>query len=118
MKNDRIIVVTGSKARFAQEMEEVVSDLRASGICAIMDSTFSPLKECYGRKQFMRTILDAATLIVYNKGGYIGFHTLLEIVLAEVAGIEVEYWFEKERRFSSEELSEMYYKWRREDVRV
>jgi len=91
---DELVVITGSSNRFGEEIYALAEELKFKwGTTIIVDSMFHKLSEPKARKQFMRTILDADKLIVYNKDGYIGFHTNFEIVLALIAGIEIEYWF-------------------------
>ena len=109
MENE-LIVITGSSNRFRIEIKELYDEMIADGKSVVIDSIFHNLTERRGRKQFMRTILDADILLVYNKDGYIGFHTCLEVVMAEVAGIKVEYHFPDlaGRKFISK-LKDMYY---------
>lgn len=94
---DEIIVITGSTKRFKKDIYELAKRMIQSGKTVIIDSHFHNLTEHRGRKQFLRMILDADKLLVYNKGGYIGFHTCFEVILAKMAGIRVRYHFGRNR---------------------
>ena len=98
MENE-VIVITGSSNRFAEEIETLANEMKADGKTVIIDSVFHGLTESRGRKQFMRMILDADRLIVYNKDNYIGFHTCLEIATAIEAGIRIQYYYHSPPKF-------------------
>lgn len=91
-----IIVITGSTNRFGKEIYELAQKMRDNGEFVIDDSMFHLLPEEVGRREFMKRILDAKRLLIYNKDGYIGYHTNIEISIASVIGIEVDYYFGKE----------------------
>ena len=93
---DEIIVITGSSHRFGKEIYKLAESMRQSGKYVIDDSRFHLLSESIGRREFIKRICGADKLLVYNKNGYIGFHTKLEITIAEVIGIEIEFLFKKE----------------------
>jgi len=88
-----ILVITGSSRRFGPEIHALAESMRKSGKFVIDDSHFHILVEEKGRRQFIRQICDADRLLVYNKDGYIGYHTNLEIKLAEAIGVQVAYLF-------------------------
>ncbi len=90
---DELIVITGSSNKFGEEIYQLAGEMKAEGRTVIVDSMFHKLSELRARKQFMRTILDADTLLVYNKDGYIGFHTKFETLMALIAGIRIKYHF-------------------------
>ena len=94
-KPEEIIVITGSSNRFGKEIYALAESMRKQGKFVVDDSRFHLLPEHIGRREFMKRILDCDTLLVYNKNGYIGFHTKLEITMAEVTGKRVEYHFEQ-----------------------
>ena len=98
MKSGEIIVITGSSNKFGKEIYALAESMRKSGKYVIDDSQFHLLPEPIGRREFMKRILDADILLVYNKNGYIGYHTKLEITMAEVIGIKVEYLFPIEKK--------------------
>jgi hypothetical protein len=95
MKNqsEEIIVITGSTKRFGREIYALAESMRKEGKFVIDDSQFHLLPEHIGRREFIKRICDADKLLVYNKNGYIGFHTRLEITLAKVIGVNVEFIF-------------------------
>jgi len=89
----QIIVITGSTKRFGTEIYALAESMRRKGEFVIDDSQFHLLPEHIGRREFIKRICDADRLLVYNKNGYIGFHTRLEITLARVIGVDVEFLF-------------------------
>ena len=92
---NKFVVITGSTNKFSKEIYELSQQLRDQGVYVIDDSRFHLLPEEIGRREFMKRILDSDMLLVYNKDQYIGLHTKLEISLAEVAGIRIEYIFDE-----------------------
>ena len=87
------IVITGSSNKFAREIYEYAEKLRKEGNYVVDDEAFHVLPENEGRCEFIKRICDCDKLLVFNKEGYIGFHTQFEIILAEIIGKEVEYIF-------------------------
>lgn len=92
-----IVVITGSSRKFGKEIYALAESMRKSGEFVIDDSQFHLLPETIGRREFIKRICDADRLLVYNKNGYIGFHTNLEITLAKVIGVEVEFLFPNDK---------------------
>lgn len=95
-EDKEIIVITGSSNKFGAEIYKLAKSMRESGKFVIDDSMFHLLPEEIGRCEFMKCILGCDRLLVFNKEGYIGFHTRLEITMAEVTGKVIEYLFPKE----------------------
>jgi hypothetical protein len=93
LANDELVVITGSSKRFSREIYALAEKLRKEGKTVIVDFIFHNLPEWKSRRQFIRAILDADKLMVFNMDGYIGFHSHFEATLAEMCGVKVEYLF-------------------------
>jgi len=96
-KDKKITVITGSSNKYGAEIYAVANFHRNNGEFIIDDSQYHLLPENIGRKEFIKRILDCDKLLVYNKNGYIGFHTKLEIMIAEVIGVKIQYLFNKNK---------------------
>lgn len=105
---EELVVITGSSNKFGKEIYALAEKLRKEGKTVIVDSIFHSMPEWKSRRQFIKMILDADTLLVFNKNGYVGFHTRFEALLAEMCGVKVKHLFAG-RAVSLADVEKVYY---------